>query len=47
MHEKSREPSAFWEPSEQRCDISIYHGTHLILSHLEAYQNNGQKSLQN
>lgn len=32
--------------SEQRCDISIYHGTHLIISHLEACHRNGQKSPQ-
>lgn len=32
--------------SEQRCDISIYRGTHLIISHLEACHNDGQKSPQ-
>lgn len=32
--------------SEQRCAISIYYGTHLIISHLEAYHSNGQKSPQ-
>lgn len=32
--------------SEQRCDISIYHRTHLIISRLEACHSNGQKSPQ-
>lgn len=32
--------------SEQRCDISIYHATHLIISPLEACHSNGQKSPQ-